>query len=113
MTPIISPWTFYLIGLNENLIMASFLTVLTIALIMFGKMLNSHYNGTKFNPKKNMIVVLVVCILVCLFCPTNSTLMKMIVAQNVTYERVEVDGDTVKDIYGEIISLIDNNSNNG
>ena len=35
--------------------------------------------------------------------------MKMIVAQNVTYERVEIVGDTVEDIYNDIISLVDGN----
>ena len=42
--------------------------------------------------------------------PTESTLTKMIVAQNVTYERVEMVGETVKDVYEDIISLVDGNN---
>lgn len=39
--------------------------------------------------------------------PTTDTLTKMIIAQNVTYERVEAVGDTVETVYNDIMALFE------
>ena len=40
-----------------------------------------------------------------MFCPTQKTLEKVLIAQNVTYERVEQAADTVTDVYNDIMDL--------
>lgn len=40
-----------------------------------------------------------------IFIPSQTTIEKMIIAQNVTYERVEQAADTVTDVYNDIMDL--------
>ena len=39
------------------------------------------------------------------FIPNSNTITKMIIAQNVTYERVEVATNTVQEVYEDIMGL--------
>lgn len=54
---------------------------------------------------KKALVVCVVCAVLAVFCPTQKTLEKVLIAQNVTYERVEQAADTVTDVYNDIMDL--------
>lgn len=38
--------------------------------------------------------------------PDSNTITKMVIAQNVTYERVEVATDTVQEVYEDIMELL-------
>ena len=60
-----------------------------------------------YKPKTSQKVIVVLLILIEILVPSESTIMKMLVAQNVTYERIEMVGETVQDVYNDIISLID------
>ena len=50
-------------------------------------------------------ITAVVCAVLAVFCPTQKTLEKVLIAQNVTYERVEQAADTVTDVYNDIMDL--------
>ena len=121
MTPIISPWVFYLMGVSTpvkvitGVIMATTGILWIIFFIMakeeainYDEETNDYKKFSKI-AKRTLTTFLLSAVLF-IAIPTESTLTKMIVAQNVTYERVEMVGETVKDVYEDIISLVDGNN---
>jgi hypothetical protein len=57
--------------------------------------------------RKVLIPLTVVFLIFGTIIPTESTITKMIVAQNVTYERVEIAADTVQSVYEDIMELFE------
>lgn len=107
MTPVISPWVFYAMQVFDA---TGFIFVVLGAggLVFYLMALVDHYDKkTEFKGKKKYGALVALCLVIAILCPTKSTLTKMIVAQNVTYERVEMVGETVQDVYEDIISLVD------
>ena len=115
MTPVISPWVFYAIYVAEGV---SFLTAI-IAIIagiayvavkvasLFGGYCDEDdedYIKIRKASKAIGTVALVAAILAT-FVPSEKTITKMIVAQNVTYERVEAATDVVQTVYEDIMDL--------
>lgn len=120
MTPIISPWVFYLMGVSTpvKVITGMIMTTTGIMWIIFffmakaeaidhGEETNDYKKLSKI--AKQILTTFLLITVIFIAIPTESTLTKMIVAQNVTYERVETVGETVKDVYEDIISLVDGN----
>lgn len=120
MTPIISPWVFYLMGVSTpvKVITGMIMTTTGILWIIFfflakekaveyGEETNDYKKLSKI--AKQILTTFLLITVIFIAIPTESTLTKMIVAQNVTYERVEMVGETVKDVYEDIISLVDGN----
>lgn len=112
MTPIISPWVFYAMNVCDTLQNFALIVVICIVifLIVVLPILYIEFDDIKV-PKKTIVFLLSILLAISIFCPSESTIMKMIVAQNVTYERVEIANETVQDIYEDIISLVDNDKN--
>lgn len=54
---------------------------------------------------KRLVISGLVALGVNIFIPGQTTIEKMIIAQNVTYERVEQATDTVTDVYNDIMDL--------
>lgn len=113
MTPIISPWVFYATYVCGNL---SFICAAVVIITIFVSIvaiacgfLEDFIEYVKPKTKRILFIIFSICLVIAIFCPSESTITKMIVAQNVTYERVEIVGDTVEDIYNDIISLVDGN----
>ena len=101
MTPIISPWVFYVIGVADTLkIILAFVSII-IAVWIFVEALDSVKPGGK------ILTALAVFTALAIFVPTSKTVEKMVVAQNVTYERVEVVSDTVQTVYRDIMELFE------
>lgn len=108
MTYVINPWFFYLIGVVDNLIGV----LITVAIIsgscsvgyMIAKL---GLEGFKKSVAVALAAVSALCILVSVLLPTSETITKMMIAQNVTYERVEVVVDTVERVYEDIMKLFD------
>ena len=110
MTPIINPWLLYLIGFVENisilfLIFTVIFSVLTVVLITNvviegGKIVFPIVTGT----------LLVVVSVVLLFVPSSDTVLKMIIAQNITEERVdnilENSGNVKNELKQDIIDIL-------
>lgn len=109
MTPIISPWIFYAMQLCDTVGMFFGIAAVVAGIVLFWQALENLNFNKKFKYTKLLVVTIVVCTLISMLCPTQSTLTKMIVAQNVTYERVEIASETVQDVYEDIISLVDGN----
>lgn len=120
MTPIISPWVFYLMPICDNVgFFAVFFGLIgfVASCIMTGIITEET---TSYQPdeklikmftsiRKKIIVATVICGLLGVFLPSENTITKMIIAQNVTYERVEVVDDTVKTVYNDIMDLFEGN----
>ena len=113
MTPIINPWFFYLIDIiNGVYYFAAFIIVATIYIVLFITItLHPEDSETDKLRKKNNLrkcgIAILISALILVFVPKKETITKMLVAQNVTYERVEIVGNTVQEIYEDIISLLD------
>lgn len=118
MTPVISPWVFYLMPLCDRL---GFVTSLFGSIAIIGSIILVVcivVECTSYRPdesfikaakpiQKKLAVFGVVLILISMLTPTEKTLTKMIVAQNVTYERVETVTDAVETVYNDIMGLFD------
>lgn len=109
MTPIINPWIFYFMSVEENLSIICILFVIVTVIAIIVNKINATLDLEDYKPKKIVIVMLCIATACTILIPSQSTMTKMLVAQNVTYERIEIVGDTVEDIYNDIISLVDNN----
>lgn len=114
MTPVINPWVIYLISVADG-----FLGVVMIALIVLLGALLWHVIGGYIEDdayeRKPIVVKLVVasflCGLLMVFVPGEKTITKMLIAQNVTYERVEQATDTVQSVYEDIMGLFEEKDN--
>ena len=101
MTPVISPWVFYLISVADSLITLA----IVVACISFAWAL--FYLTDMKKPPVLAVVLTVLSVLTSFLTPSSDTITKMIIAQNVTYERVEVAADTVQSVYEDIMSLFE------
>lgn len=109
MTPVVSPWVFYWIGVVDVLKDVAFGLCLLSFIPLTGSAISFSEGQTNTAKKlgKYGIVCVLVSTLMFTFIPSKETLTKMVLAQNVTYERVEMATDTVRDVYEDIIELFD------
>ena len=116
MTPVISPWVFYAISVADGVKTVSIigLAVSLVVIVVLGVMLFCEYDWEEEFPDKcknyakyikRFAIALVAFVLFSILVPSSNTITKMIVAQNVTYERVEVATDTVQEVYEDIMEL--------
>lgn len=109
MTPIINPWIFYWMSVVDNIGVASVTAFIASTILLFVYCLFGFVTGD--NMEKRFVVLLLVVMLfsglLSLFVPTSETITKMLLAQNVTYERVEVAADTVQSVYEDIMELFE------
>ena len=101
MMPIINPWIFYFIDVLNNLGGLLFVIIMS-AIISFIYVMISQENEkeankwAKRNFKKIMIILSVCTSLYCVV-PSEETMYKMLVAQNVTYENVDKAQEEIKE----------------
>lgn len=122
--PVINPWVFYLMSVVDSLSIAAdigtvvtgfttivFFILYSIDVVDYG----ADDDNTKRTQKilKPLAVVTIVFAAASIFVPSSKTITKMIVAQNVTYERVEVATDVVKDVYEDIMALFEDGGEDG
>lgn len=113
MMPIINPWIFYLIDILSNLKgvsrFATFITVSTlifIAVITACLKIQDSCCGSEDNIEvieiltrffKKLLIVACIAISVFIVTPSEETMYKMLVAQNVTYENVDKAQEEIKE----------------
>lgn len=100
MTPVISPWMIYFISICND-VKFVFIIATFICIIMFFVFL---VDNDVFN--KKIFVAFLVCGLFATFIPTSKTATKMVIAKNVTYERVDNAQDVVEKVYNDILSVV-------
>lgn len=118
MTPIINPWVFYLSNVVSNLDVICFIGMIfggsgvVLFAIMYLMGLDGCFEDDVTEAVKKLlkvaIITLAVSSLITIFIPSETTITKMLVAQNVTYERVETVTDTVETVYNDIMELFEN-----
>ena len=110
MTPVISPWVFYLMSV-ANAVRGVAFTVGGIVGLSWGLMaLFTSAEGELRNFVKEsrvVIAIFMVGIMLGVFTPSERVITKMVVAQNVTYERVEAATDVVQTVYEDIMELFE------
>lgn len=102
MTPIISPWIIYALSLCDGAKML-LTAVSLLGLFIYGWL---GFQGDLWKIRKGVVALFVSCFVIGCLIPSYNTAIQMLVAQNVTYERVEVVGQTVEDIYEDILSVV-------
>lgn len=117
MEPVISPWIFYLISFCDALrIIGIMVGIVSFGLWIagvIGKISNARYGENDHDYvigktlAKFMLPIWIVGLTIGILCPSEKTVTKMVVAENITYERVESAGDIVEDVYHDILDLFD------
>ena len=126
MTPVISPWVFYLMPICGNIcdfcsifgILGLFASVFVCLCINSEKAdgydrESSSTLRTLIPVKKILVPATIIMLLLGTFIPTESAITKMLIAQNVTYERVETATNTVESVYNDIMDLFEEEDDNG
>lgn len=107
--PVINPMVFYLMSVVDALkdfLFFAGVGMLTLpvvyALVISGD--EDDFLRTCRRVKRIFVIGMAV-LTIRIFIPSTETIEKMVIAQNVTYERVEQAADTVTDVYNDIMDL--------
>ena len=112
MEPVINPWVFYLIdgasGLKWGVLI--FGVIVGLIFIMYGTFLLDEVctkDEEKYAKKKvkTGIDILIIGFTLFLIVPSSETVMKMVVAKNVTYDTVNTAKDVVVQVYNDNLAL--------
>lgn len=126
MMPIINPWTFYLIDVLSTLKGVSrFATFITIFALIFIAIITAYFKvqdscyGSENNIEvieiltrffKKLLIVACIAISVFIVTPSEETMYKMLVAQNVTYENVDKAQEEIKETVDYIFKKLEKNN---
>lgn len=115
MEPVINPWLFYFIEMVDAFeFLAVAVFVVDAVLFSFGiaKMLVNKEHGEKdgdyLEGKKAVkisIVVTVIVFVIIIIVPSSDTIIKMVIAKNVTYDALDAAKDVVIQVYNDILAL--------
>ena len=115
MEPVISPWVFYLIDNASGLKWGALIfgVIVGFIFIMYGAFLLDlldevcNKDEEKYAKKKGKtgIAILIIGFALFLIVPSSETVMKMVVAKNVTYDAVDAAKDVVVQVYNDILAL--------
>ena len=113
-TPVISPWFFYFIGLTDDIVAIAFIG-LSVALCIGALTwystvedddISSDEYKTIYNKcGKKCIAFSILCGLLLIFTPSQETCIQMLLADNITYERLDAVGSSAENIYNDIIAI--------
>ena len=115
MEPVISPWLFYLIDIAKGIRITSLFVSLCVFIpFAYGlatMVINKEYgNDDKDYLRgkrtfKISLVILIISLGISIFIPSPDTILKMVVAKNVTYDTVNTAKDVVVQVYNDILAL--------
>ena len=120
MTPIINPLVFYFMDIADGLDLfcgifgiIAFICAVVTTVIYFSEC--SDWGADSDEAKSTNAIrkllswTAAILLLVVILIPSQNTITKMLIAQNVTYERVETVTDTVETVYNDIMELFESN----
>ena len=109
-TAVISPWFFYFINIVEGLDIAFWL--FAVAGLLVGGMILvflaiGEMDEDDFSPKtaKKIFIGGLIFMFLAILTPSQQTCVQMLIADNITYERLEMAGNTIEGIYQDILDL--------
>lgn len=100
MEPVINPWLFYFIEFADTIKVVAVFLILASTLTFF---LLLGLEETKFI--KIAVAVFVISLVIIIFTPSSETIIKMVIAKNVTYDVVDAAKDVVVQVYNDILAL--------
>lgn len=108
MEPIINPWLFYFVGVADA-IRIFFAVVGGSCIAVFWLCASYAMAEPKTDINKKLLIVLLIALVVStlgfILVPSSDTLVKMAVAENVTYDAVDAAKDVVIQVYNDILAL--------
>ena len=108
MTPVISPWIFYLMSVATAVKGIAFAVggILGVGWALIALIESAGGELREFCKESRVVIaIFIVGIMLGVLTPSESVITKMVVAQNVTYERVEAATDVVRTVYEDIMDL--------
>ena len=111
MEPVINPFVFYLIDGASGLKYGALIFGVLIGLILLGcgaMSVDESSEEEEKSAKKKMKIGKTICIIgiaLFLIVPSSETVMKMVIAKNVTYDAVDAAKDVVIQVYNDILAL--------
>ena len=112
MEPVINPWLFYLIDCADYLEWGSLIFGISFATLFLVagafRMSDAIDEKEEKTAKKKIkigIAIGITCAAVFMFVPSSETVMKMVIAKNVTYDAVDAAKDVVVQVYNDILAL--------
>lgn len=112
MEPVINPWVFYLIDGASGLKWGALIIgiVIGLVLLLFGawsidEARSKEEEKSAIKKMKTGIAILIIGFTLFLIAPSSETVMKMLVAKNVTYDTVNTAKDVVVQVYNDILAL--------
>lgn len=111
--PIINPFTIYWLGVVDTLkpilIIALSLSALTCLITSLATTIETG-ESLKLCKKwaKISFVAMLILIVADIFIPSKQTLIQMLVAQNITVDRVDVVKEVVERVYNDILNVVGN-----
>lgn len=110
--PVINPNVIYLMYLLNNIREAIFWLLIILGMVGFVVIFSSldckserEYKSRLKNVKL-FIVSFVILFLIYIVLPSQQVMIQMLVAKNITVERVEIAGETINRIYNDIIKVL-------
>lgn len=107
--PVINPMVFYLMSVADAL--KDFLFFVGVGMlilpVVYAIAISDDEDCFKRACRrvKQILVIGMAILTIRIFIPSTATIEKMVIAQNVTYERVEQATDVVADVYDDIMDL--------
>lgn len=112
MEPVINPWVFYLVDGASGLKWGALILgiVIGLVLLLFGawsidEARSKEEEKSAIKKMKTGIAILIIGFTLFLIAPSSETVMKMLVAKNVTYDTVNTAKDVVVQVYNDILAL--------
>ena len=114
--PVVNPIWFYLMSVCGGLaLLLGVMGFLAVTVGGIGCLVYHSEDDVRsikaFKIFKRLVISGLVALGVNIFIPSQTTIEKMLIAQNVTYERVEQAADTVTDVYNDIMDLFRESKN--
>lgn len=106
--PVVNPMTFYWMSLSSKLSDVLLIGCVLFLLCVTAALLIDWCSEYELLPKqqvKTIAVFGIAFIMAHILLPDKQTIEKMVIAQNVTYERVEQATDVVSNVYNDIMDL--------
>lgn len=115
MEPVINPWMFYFIDIAKGIKAISLFASCCVFIPFIcglGTMVRNREYGNDDEDYlrgkrtfKTTLVILIILLGIFIFIPSADTILKMVIAKNVTYDTVDAAKDVVVQVYNDILAL--------
>lgn len=112
MEPLINPWVFYLIDGASTLKWGALIFGFVLGLVLLcsgawsiDEACSREEEKSAKRKMKTGTTICIIGIVLFLIVPSSETVMKMVIAKNVTYDAVDAAKDVVVQVYNDILAL--------